>query len=151
MTPVELNTLQSILDSFTASETPFMILVVVLIFFLFFMAIKFMGHIKHEAENREKQNERQREQINSFNQSLKEIREDNAKLFIEERLYTKEREAQLLKHLDKNTEQIGYIAETLKEVQSSFYNLDAKVENNFRTLKNEINEIKEEKIKIPAK
>lgn len=143
----ELTVIDSVLNSFSKSESPFMLLVIILIIFLFFLANKFMTHIREESENRDRQSERHREQIESFNQSLREIREDNVKLFIEERLYTKEREAQLLKHLDKNTEQIGYIAETLKEVQTSFYTLDAKVENNFRTLKNEINEIKEEKQK----
>lgn len=150
MTPDDATTINGLIESFSTSDKPFMLLVVVLIFFLFYMASKFMGHIKQEAENRDKQDERQREQTESFNQSLREIREDNIRLFSEERLHAKEREFQLLKHLDKNTEQIGYIAETLKEVQSSFYNLDAKVDNNFRTLKTEINEIKEEKMKAPT-
>lgn len=149
MTPEDLGTIQSMIESFSTSDKPFMILVAVLIGFLFFMAIKFMGHIKQEAENRDKQDERQRQQTESFNQSLREIREDNIRLFSEERAHAKEREAQLLRHLDKNTEQIGHIAETLKEVQSSFYNLDAKVDNNFRTLTDEINEIKEERLKTP--
>lgn len=146
----ELGVVQSMVDSLSSSEKPFMLLTVTLICFLFFIATKFMSHIKQEAENRDKQDERQREQIESFNISLREIREDNIRLFSEERLHAKEREAQLLRHLDKNTEQIGYIAETLKEVQSSFYNLDAKVENNFHTLKTEINEIKAEKLKTPT-
>ena len=141
----DLNAIQTMIESFSTTDRPFMILVVVLIGFLFYMANKFMAHIKIESENRNKQDERQQEQAKSFNESLKEIREDNIRLLREERLDTKEREAQLLKHLNQNTEQIGNIAETLKEVQASFYKLDAKVETKFNTLKDEINKIEEGK------
>lgn len=48
------------------------------------------------------------------------------------------REAELMKNLEKNTEQLGNIAETLKEVQRNLSKLEDKVDTNFMAVWKEL-------------
>ena len=77
--------------------------------------------------------------------ALREQKEENNKR--EEQLFemyrqqleaSARREAELMKNLEKNTEQLGNIAETLKEVQRNLGKLEDKVETNFMAVWKEL-------------
>jgi predicted RNase H-like nuclease (RuvC/YqgF family) len=77
--------------------------------------------------------------------ALREQKEENAKReeqlisFYREQLeISTKRETELMRHLDKNTEQLRNIADTLKEVQRNLSKLEDRVEDNFMAVWKEL-------------
>jgi DNA-binding response OmpR family regulator len=70
-------------------------------------------------------------QMNEMKENMLHERASSHELIVEQRHSFEKREAELLKHLQKNTDQLASIADTLKDVQRNLSKLEDRVEDNF--------------------
>lgn len=70
-------------------------------------------------------------QMLELKENMLHERNNSHELLIEQRVSTDKREEALLKHLDKNTEQLSGVADTLKDIQRNLSKLEDRVEDNF--------------------
>jgi len=128
-TTEDIKVVEGLLNTFTTSDTPFMLLFIISIGFLAFIFLKIVGYIKQLMTS-------YREEAIVRENRLEQKLEDNTIMF-----------NKTISGFDKtirdNTKQLSNIASTLKEVQFNFSNLEDKVDN----LTDEVNDIKEEKSK----
>jgi len=70
-------------------------------------------------------------QMTELKENMLHERNSSHELMIEQRVSFDQRETALLKHLEKNTDQLGNIADTLKDVQKNLKGLEKDVNDNF--------------------
>lgn len=70
-------------------------------------------------------------QLSEIKENMLHERNSSHEMMIEQRHSFDKREGELVKHLNKNTEQLTHIADTLKDVQRNLGKLEDRMEDNF--------------------
>lgn len=90
------------------------------------------------VEQRESSKEREQYIFKMHEQQMTELKENmlhernsSHELMVEQRQSFDMREQELLKHLNKNTDQLTSVADTLKDIQRNLSKLEDRVEDNF--------------------
>lgn len=135
MTPEEMSTMQDIVSGLMKGDKPFMALFCLLMMFLIYMATKVMTYVMDVKNSHDSQ-------VKLLTQNIREQRKDYTNMIAEERSRSDKREKELFRNLDKNTEQLQNIADTLKEVQFKITSVEHKVAENYDFLVAEINNMK---------
>lgn len=105
------------IQSIASSEVVFALLFIFGLFVVGRYVVQFIAEIKDENTHRETQLiDLYKEQITNSNN----------------------REVELMKHLEKNTEQLGNIADTLNDVQRNLSKLESRVDDNFKDVWKEL-------------
>lgn len=108
----------------------------VLFVFFLFLVVK---QVQRALElNREMSTQREQYIMDMHDKQMSELKENmlhernsSFEMFAEQRKSFDAREAKLLEHLSKNTDQLGNISETLKDIQRNLSKLEDRVEDNF--------------------
>lgn len=135
MTTEQMGLVEKIFFHVIEGDKPFMALFLIIMCFMIYMAMKAMTYVKGISESH-------KEQMASMNQNMADQRKDHYQQLSEDRMRSNKREDELFSNMSKNTEKLGDIALTLKEVQFNFANLENKVTDNFDFLSSEIENVK---------
>jgi len=115
-----------------SSETVFAVLFVA---FLWIVIAQVKTALKETRESAQKREEyiltSHEKQMNEIKENMLHERASSHELMVEQRISFDKREQELLKHLNKNTEQLGNIAETLKDIQNNLKSVENRMEDNF--------------------
>jgi hypothetical protein len=114
------------------SEAVFAILFIGLLFLIIRQAKVWLDENKQSTQEREQYIFSMHEkQMSEIKENMLHERNNAHELIQEQRISFEKREGELLKHLNKNTEQLGNIADTLKDVQRNLGKLEDRMEDNF--------------------
>lgn len=114
------------------SEVVFAILFIGLLWIILTHFKKWSTEQKETSMEREKYiMELHERQMAELKENMLHERNSSFELMVEQRSSFDKREVELLKILTKNTEQMGDIADTLKDIQRNLSKLEDRVEDNF--------------------
>lgn len=105
------------IQSIASSEVVFALLFIFGLFVVGRYVVQFIAEMKDENTHRETQ---------------------IIDLYKEQIANSNNREVELMKHLEKNTEQLGNIADTLNDVQRNLSKLESRVDDNFKDVWKEL-------------
>lgn len=112
--------------------------VVFAVLFIGLLYVLLSAFKKWATEQKEMSIERERYVLTMHEKQMIELKENmlhernaNFELLVEQRRSFETREAELIKVLNKNTDQLSSIADTLKDIQRNLSKLEDRVEDNF--------------------
>lgn len=139
----------SLKDVMTVASSEY-VFAVLFIGFLWIAIKQVQGTMTRE---RESSNDREKyifvmhdKQLAELKDNMLHERNNSHEMLIEQRHSFDKRESELVKHLNKNTDQLSNIADTLKDVQRNLGKLEDRMEDNFMEVWKELGS-KSDKIK----